>query len=41
MGMSDAMRCMDAPWQALVNKTSQGYANWLAIYLSYVEVLND
>jgi len=41
MGMSDAMRMLDLPWQATINKTDQGYDRWLAMYLSYVEKLND
>jgi hypothetical protein len=40
-GMSDCIRCMDAPWNATINKTDQGYDRWLAMYLDYVEVLND
>ena len=41
MGMSDCIRCMDAPWSATINKTDQGYDRWLAMYLDYVDVLND
>jgi len=41
MAMSDSMRCLDLPWQATINKTDQGYDRWLAMYLSYVDILND
>jgi len=41
MGMSDCIRCLDAPWQSTINKTDQGYDRWLAMYLDYVDVLND
>ena len=41
MSMSDAMRCLDAPWQATINKTDQGYDTWLRYYLAYVDILND
>ena len=41
MAMSDSMRRLDLPWQATINKTSQGYDRWLAMYLNYVDILND
>ena len=41
MAMSDSMRCLDLPWQSTINKSSQGYDRWLAMYLSYVDILND
>ena len=41
MAMSDSMRCLDLPWQATINKTDQGYDRWLAMYLDYVDILND
>ena len=41
MGMTDCLRAMDAPWQATINKTDQGYDRWVTLYLNYVELLND
>ncbi len=41
MAMSDSMRCLDLPWQSTINKTDQGYDRWLAMYLNYVDILND
>ena len=40
-GMSDAMRMLDLPWQATINKTDQGHDTWVRYFLDYVEVLND
>ena len=41
MGMNDAMRMLDIPWQATINLTDQGHDTWLRYYLMNVEVLND
>ena len=41
MGMSDAMRMLDLPWQATINKTHLGHDTWVSYFLDYVDILND